>query len=288
MAIDWGNFTLKQILGKKYPPEFWIWAGWVDRGRKWPRPVQVTKWISAHGPVPKVWYLRYYVHKGLKPPVFHPPPVPVPPPVPPATPLVEIYKKAVVCAQDPLSAMTIPSDYTFWLTADPKYDPGQNVVTTLKSKFKVGAWCNPVQISQEIFLAFCKKYDIHPEMRMGQSETANEFDASVSWGLKVTVGQLASLRSDQKKKIANHEVFHLEEDYWNVMPWMVPDFQGLPVVATVKGVYDGKSDSPTYGRYLGPQDYISVNRWYNGDGFYHAAGPMTNDPPRLDDYSKFP
>ncbi|HEY1247790.1 MAG TPA: hypothetical protein VGE97_02265 [Nitrososphaera sp.] len=283
MAVNWGKFTLKQILSQNYPPVFWTWAGWNDRGRIPPAPLPVLNWIKKHGAIPRIWYLRYYVHKGLKPPVFIPKPGPVPIP---QHPLSEIFQWAMLCADDPASAINVKSHYRFFLTADPAYDPGAYTVDRIRERHALGAWCNPLQVSRERMSEFIHKYRIDPDAVLGQGENHLEFEQSRKDGYTAMVGVLSSLYSTQKDFIRDHRILWLEEDYWNVQPWLQLNFENLPVVATVKGTYNGKEDSPTYGSYKGPQDYIAAHRWNPGDGAYHAAGPA--DFNRNQDYALFP
>lgn len=265
------------------PQVFWDWAQWRDRLRKNPKlpmPKSVKSYYLTHNlsQAPPSWRARYAIHKG-----FRPPPPPVAKPLPQTKdlkhPLTGWFLYPVFCAESPELALGhgIPRHYTFWLSADPEYDKYNTPGTIQQIKaagHEIGVWGNPSQIPAQRIVEKAKEYATDPRRAMGQFETSAEFDATINGNLFAGVGNLSALAEQQRDLIRNHKFIALVEDYWNVMPWMNLDFMNLPVVCTVKGVYNGKGDSPTYGRYLSPNDYKQAGRWSDGDGIYYGNGPI--------------
>jgi len=175
--------------------------------------------------------------------------------------------------------VNIPVKYTAWLTVDPAYAVERRIVDGLREKRMVGCWGNPAQLGPEHFFRFADQMSIPHNMIMGQAETAYEFDLSVQMGLRSVVGNLSALNLGQLELVRTGKILFLQEDYWNVQPWLQQDFRGVTPVCMVHGIYPGQSDSPTYGRYLSPQDYINAGRWLTYDGFYHANGPASANHP---------
>ncbi len=269
------------------PQVFWDWVQWRDRRRKKdvPMPKTVVDYFHKHGlsKAPATWKARYLVHLGIKapkPPVV----VPLPDTHVPSHPLMPQFLYPLVVAESPEVTLNrgVPARYTFWLTADPAYRHNYTgpVIDAIKREgHNTGAWCNPAQIAISELRTFARDFGINPTMLMGQFETEHEFDCSWEGGLIAGMGNISALRPDQKRKIRDFEFIAVVEDYWNVMPWMNLNFEGLPVACTLKGIYPGQVDSPTYGRYLSPDSYRSAGRWYEGDGAYHANGPASAGHP---------
>lgn len=269
------------------PQIFWDWAQWRDQRRKRdvPMPKNVAAYFRSHGlkSAPASWKARYAIHAGIKAP--RPPVVkPLPDNHVPSHPKTLNFMYPLVVAESPEVALGrgVPDMYTFWLTADPAYRhnyPGYIIDQIKREGHKIGAWCNPAQITVSELRTFARDMGIPDDMLMGQFETEHEFDMSWEGGLIAGMGNISPLRPDQKDKIRNHQFIAVVEDYWNVMPWMQLNFEGLPVACTLKGIYPGQVDSPTYGRYLNPNSYRNAGRWVQGDGAYHANGPASAGHP---------
>lgn len=262
------------------PQVFWIWALWRDQGGiPSKRPLAVSLYIKKHGRIPAEWWVRYAIHKGIKPP---PPPPPPPQPVPSGysqQPDAHFYRYAAICAENPWTLANTPTKYGAWLTVDPAYAVDRGLVDRLRAQRLVGCWGNPAQLPAATFYDFADRMSIPRHLIMGQAETAYEFDKSVDMGVRCVIGNLSSLRDDQLQMVKSNKMLFIQEDYWNVMPWLQLDFRGTTPVSMCHGIYPGQSDSPTYGRYLPPNAYIAAGRWLTGDGFYHANGPASAGHP---------
>ncbi len=261
------------------PQVFWIWARWRDQGGvPSKRPLAVTRYIQKYGRIPQSWWLRYLIHKGYKPPT--------PPPVPPVNPGgystvadAYLYRYPMFCAEEPWSIVSIPAKYTAWLTVDPAYDVPRRVVDGLRATRNVGCWGNPAQISVTRFYEFADQMSIPRYMIMGQAETSYEFQLSYEIGLRSVVGNLSALNDTQLGLVRDGKILFIQEDYWNVQPWLKIDFRGVAPVCMAHGIYPGDHDSPTYGSYKSPQDYINAGRWYPWDGAYYNNGPAAAGRP---------
>lgn len=250
------------------PAWFWGWAAWVDHGRP---PGQRPP--SAPARVPAWAWARYAAHKKR-------PPAPAPsPPSPPPHGRFQIYERPILCAEEPLTVINTPPSYPVWLSADPAYRAGAAAAVQAfrQQQRPIGAWCNPTEVSPSALRDFARDFGIDDRMLMGQAESELEFTTSLAAGLPVVVGNLSALSDVSRAAVADHRIGFVQEDYWNVMPWLVPNWYGLPVICSCAGLYYGEGP---YGRYVPRHDYEATDRWLNGrDGFYHAAGPQEASHP---------
>ena len=261
------------------PQVFWDWTLWRDKGGiPSQRPLSVTKYIRTHpGGIPAAWWVRYRIHRGYKPPT--PPPIPVPVAGYSNASDAHLYRYAAICAEAPWMIASIPNKYSAWLTVDPAYDQPRRIADSLREKRLVGCWGNPAQLPPGRFYEFADKMGIPHNMIMGQAETSYEFQLSQEMGLRVVVGNLSALTAAQLEVVRQGNMLFIQEDYWNVMPWLQQDFRNVTPVSMCHGIYPGQSDSPTYGSYKSPNDYIMAGRWHDWDGFYHANGPASAGHP---------
>jgi hypothetical protein len=260
---------------------FWAWVAWCDQGHYLPHrppsaPRKIPAWAKA----------RYLIHVGAKPTPTPPPtPVPVPPP-PPSHDQFERFKRAIIAAQNPETALGTAHNMPIFLTADPAYAGFATADFLARARAQgrgLGVWCNPSQVSVGHLREFARGLGIPETMLMGQGETADEFDITLDAKLPSAVGNLSALRQDQRDRINADECAWLQEDYWNVQPWLQPNWMNTKVVCVEPGLYFGEGP---YGRYQPVPDFIATGRISIGrDGFYHASGP--HDAGHDSDYAVF-
>jgi len=265
------------------PQAFWSWAKWKDAGSKGWLPADVRRYYLAHHitKAPLTWQARYAIHKGYKPPP-PPPPGPIDPPQAgySTNPLAAIFRYAGICAEEPMQMANTPPKYGAWLTVDPAYAQSRWIADKLRETRTVGVWGNPLEIGRDRFFEYADQMGVPHDHIMGQAETAGQFERSWEYGLKCVIGNLSSLTGDQLARVKSGEMLFIQEDYWNVMPWLQVNFYNVQPVSMCHGIYPGQVDSPTYGRYLDPNGYINAGRWLRWDGFYHANGPASAGRPQ--------
>lgn len=229
------------------------------------------------------WFKAGYDLELIARPVATPAP-PVPEPLPPGS---NPATKIIFCAQDPRIVIgQAPTSYKIALSADKgSHNPAwisQAIVDDLrKAGFKtIYSWCDcrpdgegtPARYA----VSAMTKYGL--DGWVGQGETVGEMDDAIGAGARMVVGNLSALRSDQKARISNTgPIYFLAEDYWNVMPWTVPNWENLPVTASTVGIYDATNENPPHSRRLPLSDYIDAGRFPPGSGIYYAEGMLPSD-----------
>jgi hypothetical protein len=203
------------------------------------------------------------------------PPQPLPPRPPPAGKSYSGIRHVAVMAQDTDGViLSVGPGMVAAFTADPAYDDWASsgrVQAHVSAGHVIAAWCNPSQVSVQRLRDFGAR--IGARHLIGQCETAGEFDDSMAGGLTTQVGNLSSLRDDQLEVIRSRADVHIaNEDYWNVQPWLVPNWRGLPVTSC-PAVYGG-SETPSH-RYWPLREYEAAGRLVPGAWVYQPG--MTAD-----------
>lgn len=230
------------------PREFWIWAAWRDKGGI---PSERPKNIPAS--IPKSWWARYLIHRGVRV---------IPKPAPSYGP--EQY--VLFASNDPLAALYAPTKYAVALSADPYYRPVATsaVVQTLRTKgHRVYSWCDCDATPASEAIAMKNRLGL--DAWIGQAENSIQATHAWAYGAPIVVGQLAALSLMQKADILDGSVLWIEEHYWNKMPWVQRDYQGLPVKAGCIGIFHEAGAT-----FRTISDYKAAGRLVAGDGLFNV------------------
>jgi len=262
----------------KYVYDRWAnfdkWFLWRYKGDRRLRPGDVWKRVPAWEVGYSPWNLAGELLK-----TFHDSP-PQPPPGS-TTPDPHAYNGlkcvAVMAQETDGPILKAPRGTVAAFTADPAYAgwaSSDRVQAHVNAGHPIAAWCNPSQISVGHLREFGKQ--IGAQHLIGQCETAGEFDDSVANGLTTMVGNLSSLRDDQFAQIESGAVHVVDEDYWNVQPWRVPNLHNLPCT-TCPAVY-----GPPYSSAENPAHHYRPMREYEAAGRL-APGMWVYQPGMFDE-----
>lgn len=164
-------------------------------------------------------------------------PKPSPPPVvtPPssADPL-ELARNVCFFATVDDGAITyfnrLPPSWKAAFTADPAYPVTDQQIAAVKaSGHRVYSWCDcrPTPDGTPPRAAIDMARDRSLDGWYGQAETANEFDRAFTASAPAVVGNLSALTPDQLAVVAaGGPPLFINETYYNVQPWMKPDWRG--------------------------------------------------------------
>jgi hypothetical protein len=183
------------------------------------------------------------------------PPAPSIPPVRPA-PAINLApaQNVLFLTSDTSEALQTRTEYKLAATADKAYRDSypEGWLAAARSSGRLRIWCDcrpsggtPPQVAQEwaqqLGLAW-------PDCFIGQGESMQEFDVAYAAGAKVIVGNLGTLRDDQKALIDTGRVLWVNETYYNVQPnmpganWQNLDGVGSNCVA----VYESSTEGADY------------------------------------------
>jgi hypothetical protein len=213
-------------IPKAVPAWFWLWAHWRDLGApKGRRPKSAPTFIPAWA------WVRYLLHKGYK--WAADPALPVPPL---ATGDRQPHKAVLFHGNDVLDWLGAPSFYWRSLSADRGQawiTPGLVAQASLRSAGYVTAWCDcrpDGGTDAQYAIDAVRTYGL--KGWHAQAESAAEFDHALQRGREnglmplAFVGNLGNLRPDQLALVAHGDVKFVNETYYNVMPWIRPDWLG--------------------------------------------------------------
>lgn len=248
--------------------QFDKWNAWKDVGFARPRPPDVWKRVPKWDGVFSPWDLRKAI-LDKRPTTPQPSPLPTPPPPPVAH---KPFQYVLFMGQSLLEALPAQAHYKVAATADPAYDSFANRADADKLReagHEIYVWYVPTQVSRARAEEIAQR--LGTSVIIGQCESAAEFDVSLAHGCKAMVGNVHSLREDQRAKIRSGAVVLVQEDYWNVQPWSQRDYDGVIPAGACIAVYDGHSEHPDtvpvdWKRTV--KDYIAAGRLFPGDGLY--------------------
>jgi hypothetical protein len=236
----------------------WNWDKYLARIRNDPSYLyQETDWYRSGAEMEKV------ARPGAAPPT----------PTPPPSSSLATVQARMFLANNPEDCLQAPAFMVPVCTADPgyRYWYTADLISKLKARFgTVEAWCD---CRGSEGTPYSEAVEMVNELGLngpawGQCETEPEFDHAYSSGARRMVGQLASLRDDQKQKIASKEVLVTFELYRNKMPWQVPDYgtSGAGIGGNTIGCYASDTEGAVY---TPVSDYKSLGYYVpKRDGVY--------------------
>lgn len=205
------------------------WAKWRDQGsKKGERPAAAPKVI------PKWAWDRYRAEVKAR--------------NAPASPLTP-YQSVLFLAQPLTDALQAPKSYKAAVTADPAYDQyarADHAQMVRDAGLDVYVWYVSTEVPKARALEVAQR--LGATKIIGQAETAAQYDAAKADGLKAVVGNLSALTDVQLAEVAAAEMIMVNETYYNVQPWLKPDWRNANagVAGNCLAVYASAREGAVY------------------------------------------
>lgn len=159
------------------------------------------------------------------------------------------YRSIVFLAQDMTDALAAPAHYKIAVTADPAY--GQyvrpEIAATLRAAgHEIYVWYVPTEVSRERAIEVGKQ--LGATRVIGQAESAHQYATSKEHGLKAVVGNITALLPEQIAEVAEAKMIMVNETYYNVQPWLKPDWRNANhgIAGNCLAVYASTTEGAEY------------------------------------------
>jgi hypothetical protein len=215
-------------------PWYRAWANWRLAGSpKGKRPASAPKHI------PDWAWDRYKKEYALLHP--KPPPVPFDPTAP--------YRSVLFLAGSMLDVLQAPTSYKAAVTADPTYDQHASADQSAQLRaagYQVYVWYVPTEVSKQRAEEVANR--LSASRIIGQAESTAQYAASKADGLKAVVGNITSLNGEQLAEVAAAQMIFVNETYYNVQPWLKPDWRNANdgIAGNCLAVYGSTSEGAKY------------------------------------------
>ena len=237
-----------------YPPEFWSWVKWKDKGSPGALPPDVRRYYLKRGwnQAPLTWRTRYALHAGQK--------EQIPAPTVVLAPVRNLLVWATVTDDAIQQALTLPQRWKHAFSADPTYKPSRAQAGRVQAAGRyTSAWCDCRTTLPAAAKQMAADYQLGGWY--GQGENPGEFDVCTQAGGKAAIVNLSALRPDQLALVATAQVLVTNETYYNVNPGLHPDWRNANagIGGNCIAVYGSASEGAVY---TSVQNHVN-NGWFN-------------------------